>query len=181
MVTVSYGRYGQRAASIGQDSIYVGFYFPHQIQFRFSKEGLDYILQNRPGSDLDGFVRFGPNASGLEASLCQGIIGPGFWQDATGPLPVSHFQTRLRSSTDGPEKYCVKPARIQLGSGRLCHVFGQTDPIRKQAGLEDSSGLLLSLLFNSCGHCLVILSLTVNETLKWLSSLPIFMQESFWW
>ena len=32
-----------------------------------------------------------------------------------------------------------------------------------------------------CGHCLVTLSLTVNETLKWLSSLPILMQESFWW
>ena len=30
-----------------------------------------------------------------------------------------------------------------------------------------------------CGHCLVTLSLTINETLKWLSSLPISMQESF--
>ena len=26
------------------------------------------------------------------------------------------------------------------------------------------------------GHCLVTLSLTINETLKWLSSLPILMQ-----
>ena len=26
-----------------------------------------------------------------------------------------------------------------------------------------------------CGHCLVTLSLTVNETLKWLSSLPTLM------
>ena len=32
-----------------------------------------------------------------------------------------------------------------------------------------------------CGHCLVTLSLTINETLKWLLSLPILMQESFWW
>ena len=33
-----------------------------------------------------------------------------------------------------------------------------------------------------CGHCLVTLSLTISETLKWLSSLPILMQESFlWW
>ena len=31
-----------------------------------------------------------------------------------------------------------------------------------------------------CGHCLLTLSLTINETLKWLSSLPILMQESFW-
>ena len=26
-----------------------------------------------------------------------------------------------------------------------------------------------------CGHCLVTLSLTINEILKWLSSLPILM------
>ena len=32
-----------------------------------------------------------------------------------------------------------------------------------------------------CGHRLVTLSLTINETLKWLSSLPILLQESFWW
>ena len=32
-----------------------------------------------------------------------------------------------------------------------------------------------------CGHCLVTLSLTINETLKWLPSLPILMQESCWW
>ena len=32
-----------------------------------------------------------------------------------------------------------------------------------------------------CGHCLVTFYLTINETLKWLSSLPILMQESFWW
>ena len=43
----------------------------------------------------------------------------------------------------------------------------------------------LRLSFSSkvivCGHCLVILSLTINKTLKWLSSVPILMQESFWW
>ena len=32
-----------------------------------------------------------------------------------------------------------------------------------------------------CGYCLATLSLTINETLKWLSSLPILMQKSFWW
>ena len=31
------------------------------------------------------------------------------------------------------------------------------------------------------GHCLVTLLLTINEILKWLSPLPILMQESFWW
>ena len=79
---------------------YAGFYFPHPFQPRFSKEGMDHIVQNRPGSDLDGLVRVWPNAPGLEASWCAGIIWPGFWQDAPGPLPVSDFLTRFRSSTE---------------------------------------------------------------------------------
>ena len=32
-----------------------------------------------------------------------------------------------------------------------------------------------------CGHCLVTLSLTINETLKRLSFVPVLMQKSFWW
>ena len=75
--------------------VYARSDFSHPFQLHFSKEGMDHIVQNRPGSDLDGLVRVWPNASGLEASWCAGIIGPGFWQDATGPLPVSHFQTRF--------------------------------------------------------------------------------------
>ena len=31
------------------------------------------------------------------------------------------------------------------------------------------------------GHCFVTLSFTINETLKWLSSLPTLMQKSSWW
>ena len=77
--------------------------FPHPFQLRFSKEGIDHVMQNRPGSDLDGLVRVWPNTSGLEASWSAGFIGPGFWQDTTDPLPVSHFQTRFRSSADVPD------------------------------------------------------------------------------
>ena len=36
-------------------------------------------------------------------SWCAGIIGPCFWQDATGPLPVSRFPTRFSFSTDVPD------------------------------------------------------------------------------
>ena len=78
---------------------------------------MDHSVQNRPGSDLGGLVRVWPklvyfkidglwvwpNASGLEASWCAGIIWPGFWPDANGPPPVSHFQSRFRSSTDVPD------------------------------------------------------------------------------
>ena len=64
---------------------------------------MDHIAQNRPGSDLDGVVMVWPNASGPEASRCAGIIGHGLWQNETGPLSVSHFQTQFRSSTDVPD------------------------------------------------------------------------------
>ena len=56
-------------------------------------------------------------------------------------------------------------------------------PSGKAEGLRlDSSSAVLSLPEKVlvCGHCLVTLSLTINETLKWLLSLPILMQESFW-
>ena len=74
--------------------------YMHPSQFPFCKEGMAHTVQNRPGSDLDGLARVCLNSSGLKASRCAGISGSGFWQDATGPLPVSHFQTRFRSSTD---------------------------------------------------------------------------------
>ena len=51
--------------------------------------------------------------------------------------------------------------------------------VRRQAGKQRDLGsnpLRLSFISEKvvvCGHCLVTLSLTINETLKWLSSLPI--------
>ena len=86
--------------------VYARSDFPHPIQFSISKDGMDYIVRNRPGSDLDGLVRVWTTASGLQASRCAGIIGPGFWQDATRPLRVSHIQTQLRSSTDVLDHIC---------------------------------------------------------------------------
>ena len=99
LVTASYGHYGQRAARIGPDSI-CRIRLPVSV---FSKEGMDHTVQNRPGSDLGGLVRVWPNTSVPEASRFAGIIGTGFWQEATGPLPVSDFQTRFHSSTDVPD------------------------------------------------------------------------------
>ena len=83
--------------------VYTRSDFLHLSQFRFSKDGKDPTVQSRPGSDLDGLVRVWLNSSGLETGWWAGIFGPGFWQDATGPLPVSHFQNRFRSSTDVPD------------------------------------------------------------------------------
>ena len=71
-------------------------------------------MQNRPGSDLDGLVRFFPNASSPEASRCARTIGPSFWQNATGPLPVSHFQTRLCSATNSLDRIVQNQAGSDL-------------------------------------------------------------------
>ena len=95
-------------------TVYAGSNFPHPFQLRFSKEVMDHIVQSRPGSDLDGLVRVWPNTSGLEAGWCAGIIWPSFWQDATGPLPDSHFQTRFRSSTDIPDNIVPNQPRSDL-------------------------------------------------------------------
>ena len=80
--------------------VYAGSDFPHPFQFCFSKEGVGHSMQNRPGSDLDGLARVWLHSSGLKASWCAGITGPGFWQESTGPLLVSRFQTQMHSSTD---------------------------------------------------------------------------------
>ena len=69
--------------------VYAGSNFPHLFPFRFCKDGMDHIVQNRPGSDLDGLMRIWSNTFRLESSRCAGIIGPGFWQNAIGQLPVS--------------------------------------------------------------------------------------------
>ena len=51
--------------------------------------------------------------------------------------------------------------------------------VRRWAGKRKDLGSPFSSKAVVCGHCLVTLSLTTNETLKWLSSLPILLQESF--
>ena len=51
----------------------------------------------------------------------------------------------------------------------------------KAEGLNSTSAPLYLQKVVVCGHCLVTLSLTIKETLKWFELLPILMQESFWW
>jgi len=85
------------AARIGLDSI-------------CSKEGMDHTVSNQPRSDLDGLVRVWSNTSGPEATWCAGII----WQEETGQLPVSNFQTRFRSSIDVPHNIVQNQPRSDL-------------------------------------------------------------------
>ena len=72
---------------------------------------------------------------------------------------------------------------------KVAHLVSRSGlAVRLQAGRQKGLGsipLRLFLLFEKvavvCGHCLVTLSPTITETLKWLSSLPILMQEPLWW
>ena len=57
--------------------VYAGSDFSHLIQFCSSREGLDHIVQNQLGSNVDDPVRIWLNGSGPEASRCARIIGPG--------------------------------------------------------------------------------------------------------
>ena len=59
---------------------------------------MDHIVQNQPGSNLDGLVRVWPNTSGLEASWCAGMIKP-----LSGRTQPACYQTRFHSSTDVPD------------------------------------------------------------------------------
>ena len=74
-------------------------------------------------TDLDGLGKVWPHTSGLEASRCAGIIGPGFWQGA-----IILCKTNL------------DPIQFLL----TVSCFDQTDPVRKQAGVQESSGPLLA-------------------------------------
>ena len=81
----------------------------------------------------------------------------------------------------------ARPAIELNGSLMLLKAVNHFGPaVRRYADKQKDLGsipLRLSFLFKKVvvyGHCLVTLSLAVNETLKWLSSLPILMQESFW-
>ena len=94
--------------------VYARSNLQHTFQFHFSKEAINHIVQNGPRSDRDDLVRVWQNTSGPEASRCAGITWPGFWQDATGPLPVSGR---------------TQPARYQFPTFRLGSVLPQTSRI----------------------------------------------------
>ena len=123
---------------------------PNQIQFRFSKEGMNHNVQNGPGSVMVSWSRFWSNASGLEASRCAGIFWPSFWQDATSPLPISHFQTRFFHRRPGSAPAPQTSPTLCKTSPTLCKTspdsiwfwltvsgFSQTDPSGNKSVCKD--------------------------------------------
>ena len=80
----------------------------------FSKESLDYSVQNWPGFDLDGLARFWPNASDPEASQCVRITGT-----SSGRMQLAHYQfptfrLRMPSPTDSLDLTAQNKPRSDL-------------------------------------------------------------------
>ena len=103
--------------------VYAGSDFPHPFPFYFSKEGMDHIAQNRPGSDLDGWWGFGQihlvwNQAGVQESSdpVSGRTQSASYQFSTFWLSSVHPQTTRII-------LCAKPARIRFSSGWLCQVL----------------------------------------------------------
>ena len=123
--------------------IYARSNFAHPIWFRSSKEDLDHIVQNQPGCDLDGVVRFWPNTQDPEASQCARIIKPG-----SGWMQAAHCSFSLSNSVlffhRQPGSYCAKPAQIWFGSGWLCQVLAKWVRSGSKAREHKSSGLVLA-------------------------------------
>ena len=89
--------------------VYARSDFLHLIWVRFFKEGLDILCKTNPA--LIWMARSVlPSASGPEASQCARIIGPGFWQSATSPLPVRTF----RLGCVHPEMACIILCKTRL-------------------------------------------------------------------
>ena len=99
--------------------------FSHSMWFRSSKEGSDHIVPNQPGSNLDGLVRFWPNASGLEANRCARIISPGSGRTQPAHYHLPSFRLRSILPSRQPGSYCANLARIWFGSGWLCQVLAK--------------------------------------------------------
>ena len=70
--------------------------FPHPIRFHFSKEGLDRIVQNRPGSDLDDLVRVWPHISSGSKPVSRNHLAR-FLAERDQPATSFFFTFRLGS------------------------------------------------------------------------------------
>ena len=112
-------------------TVYAGSDFPHPFQLRFSKEGMDPIWMAWSGF---GQTHLFWKQAGVQESpgLVSGRTQPARYQFPTFRLGYVLPQTsRITLCKTSPD-----PIYFWLTvSG-----FGQTDPVRKQAGVQESSG-----------------------------------------
>ena len=74
-----------------------GSNFPHPIWFCSSKEGLDHIVQNWPGSNLDGPSQVLAKRNWSRSKPMHKNHWAQFWQTTTGPLPDSPLSDLVTS------------------------------------------------------------------------------------
>ena len=118
------------------------------------------------------------------------------------PPPPPHTHTDTQTRAQQQQQHCTSPPPASLPAHassshkiikEVQKSLGWPSPISRTVSVDVKHHvylgfgveLRLSFLFKNvvvCGHCLVTLPITVpTETLEWLLSLPILMQESFWW
>ena len=129
--------------------VYARSNFPHQFRL-FPKMAGIILRKTDPGLIWMAWSGFGQTHLVWKQAGVQESSGPGFWQDSTGPLPVSHFQTRFRSSTSdlvlsdyvrcwpngsGPE--ASRCARIIRPASAQCF---RVDPDRMRMGFGTLTG-----------------------------------------
>ena len=89
-------------------------------------------------------------------------------------------QSRRSCLLPCPKQFWSKPTVSE--SPRKVSRLGLAVRLLSRTSVRFSFGSPSSLQKLLSADILVVtLSLTIKETLKWLSSLPILMQESFWW
>ena len=103
------------------------------------------------------------------------------WYDLsrlTGRKTSSIFLS-LRSGTVEFYLYAER-LRLYKSSSHKSRVERRSAGKQKDAGSTPRFGSPFSSKIVIYGHCLGILPCTINETLKWLTSLPVLMRKSFW-
>ena len=68
----------------------------------------------------------------------------GFLAGCNQPASSLHFQTRFHSSRDVPDHIVQNQPWSDLVLADCVRFLGPTDPVRKQAGVQESSGPLLA-------------------------------------
>ena len=134
MVTVSRSHYDQCATRIGPDRIYAGSGFPHPIRFRFLKKACAEPTRIRSGWPGQ-------------------VLAKRIWSGSK-PVCKSH-RARFLAERNQPATsfaFSDSDAFFHRRAGSNCENrfwltvsgFGQTDPVRKQANVQKSSGPLLA-------------------------------------
>ena len=129
-----------------------------QNQIRCGK--LDIYILCKTGSDLDGLVRFLPNASGPEARWCARIIGPGSgrMRPACCLFPIFRLSCNLPQIA---QFTLCKTSLDPIWFWLTVFGFGQMDPAWK----PESSGLILSQSKSDLHVCWVVDNLVEGHEL----------------